>query len=429
MALVAHFDLELHQMDVKTAFLNGELDEQVYMSQPEGFKVSGKENLVCKLKRSIYGLKQASRQWYLKFDKVVTSFGFIENTFDQCIYMKSSGSRYIFLVLYVDDILLASSDYGLLNETKLFLSTNFDMKDLGEASFVLGIEIHRDRKRKVLGLSQEAYIHRVLKRFNMGLCKPGSVPVLKGDKFSKQQCPKNNFEREEMSNVPYASVVGSLMYAQVCTRPDIAFVVNVLGRYLSDPGQAHWVAAKKVLRYLQRTKNFMLVYKQVENLQVVGYSDSDFGGSVDDLKSTSGYIFTLAGAAISWKSVKQTLITSSTMYAEFVACYGASLQAVWLKNLITEIRVVDSISLPMLIYCDNSAAVFFAKNNKITGASKHMEIKYLTVRDLVKKGDIIIENCKTELMLADPLTKGLSASLFNKHVVDMGILESFDFFG
>ncbi|XP_062075278.1 secreted RxLR effector protein 161-like [Humulus lupulus] len=188
-----------------------------------------------------------------------------------------------------------------------------------------------------------------------------------------------------MSNVPYASVVGSLMYAQVCTRPDIAFVVNVLGRYLSDPGRDHWVAAKKVLRYLQRTKNFMLVYKQVENLRAVGYSDSDFGGYVGDLKSTSGYIFTLVGATIYCKSVKQTLITSSTMYAKFVSCYGASLQAVWLKNLITEIQVVDYISLPMLIYCDISAVVFFAKNNKISGASKHMEMKYLTVRDLVKK--------------------------------------------
>ena len=141
MALVAHFDLELHRMDVKTTFLNGDLSEEVYMLQPEGFKENGKENMVCKLKRSIYGLKQASRQWYLKFEKIVTSFGFIENNFDQCVYMKVSGSKFIFMILYVDDILLVSSDVNLLNDTKLLLSTNFDMKDLGEASFVLGIEI------------------------------------------------------------------------------------------------------------------------------------------------------------------------------------------------------------------------------------------------------------------------------------------------
>ena len=162
MALVAHFDLELHQMDVKTAFLNGDHSEEFYMVQPEGFEEKGKEILVYRLKKSIYGLKQASRQWYLKFDEVVTSLGFIENKVDQCIYLKVSGSKFIFLVLYVDDILLASSDLNLLNETKLLLSKTFDMKDLGEASFVLGVKIHRDRSRHLLGFSQRAYIDRIL---------------------------------------------------------------------------------------------------------------------------------------------------------------------------------------------------------------------------------------------------------------------------
>ncbi|RVW22815.1 Retrovirus-related Pol polyprotein from transposon TNT 1-94 [Vitis vinifera] len=273
MALVAHFDLELHQMDVKIAFLNGDLSEEVYMSQPEGFKENGKENMVCRLKRSIYGLKQASRQWYLKFDKIVTSFGFIENKFDQCVYMKVNGSKYIFMVLYIDDILLASSDIS-----------------------------------KPPWLSQRAYINRVLKRFNMQMCKAGDVQVVKGDKLSNEQCPKNDLEKDAMKTIPYASAIGSLMYAQVCTRPDIAFIVNVVGRYLSNPGHDHWVAAKKVMRYLQRTKDFMLVYRKVDNLEVVGYSDSDFGGCSDDRKSTLGYIFMLAGGAISWKSAKQSLI-------------------------------------------------------------------------------------------------------------------------
>ena len=179
MALVAHFDLELHQMDVKTTFLNGDLSEEVYMSQPEGFKANGKDNMVCRLKRSIYGLKQASHQWYLKFDKIVTSFGFIENKFDQCVYMKVNGSKYIFVVLYIDDILLASSDVNLLNDTKRILFANFNMEDLREAYFVLGIEINRDRSRNLLGLSQRAYINRVLKRFNIQTCKAGDVPVVK----------------------------------------------------------------------------------------------------------------------------------------------------------------------------------------------------------------------------------------------------------
>nr|CAN67941.1 hypothetical protein VITISV_033155 [Vitis vinifera] len=392
MALVAHFELELHQTDVKTTFLNDDLSEEVYMSQPEGFKENGKENMVCRLKRSIYGIKQASRQWYLKFDKIVMSFGFIENKFDQCVYMKVNGSKYIFMVLYINDILLASSDVNLLNDTKRILSTNFNMKDLGEAFFVLA----------------------------------GDVPVVKGDKLSNEQCPKNDLEKDAIKSIPYASDISSLMYAQVCTRPDIAFIVNVLGRYLSNPGHDHWVAAKKVMRYLQRTKDFMLVYRRVDNLEVVGYSDSDFGGCSDDRKSTSRYILMLAGGAISWKSVKQSLIASSTIYAKFVACYGASSQAVWLRNLILELQVVDSIFRSIVIYCDNNAVVSYSKNNKISTGSKHMEIKYLTVKDLVKKGDIVIKDKRTESMLADPLTKGLKPIMFKEHVVNMGVIKSFD---
>ena len=198
MALVAHFDLELHQMDVKTAFLNGNLDEDIYMEQPEGFTKKENEHLVCKLKKSIYGLKQASRQWYIKFNNTITSFGFKENIIDQCIYLKVSGSKFIFLILYVDDILLASSDLGLLGETKEYLSKNFHMVDMGEANYVIGIEIFRDRSRGVLGLSQKGYIDRVLERFNMQSCSSGIAPILKGDKLSKMQCPRNNMEREQM---------------------------------------------------------------------------------------------------------------------------------------------------------------------------------------------------------------------------------------
>jgi hypothetical protein len=197
------------------------------------------------------------------------------------------------------------------------------MKDLGEASFVLGIKIHRDRYRGVLGLSQEAYIEKILKKFNMHKCRPSPAPIVKGDRYGEHQCPKSKFERDRMQAVPYASAVGSLQYAQVCTRPDLAFVTGLLGRYQSNPGMEHWNLVKKVLRYLQGTKGLMLTYRRSDDLQIVGYSDSDYAG--DDRKSTSGYIFTLTQGAISWKSSKQTIVTaSSTMYAEFIACYEAS---------------------------------------------------------------------------------------------------------
>ncbi|RVW94715.1 Retrovirus-related Pol polyprotein from transposon TNT 1-94 [Vitis vinifera] len=245
MALVAHYDLELHQMDVKTAFLNGDIDETIYMVQPENFVSKDSKNMVCKLTKSIYGLKQASRQWYFKFHQIIVSYGFEANLMDECAYHKFSGSKYIFLVLYVDDILLATNDISILHDTKRFLSKHFEMKDLGDASFVLGIQIHRDRSR-------------------------GDTPVAKGDKFSLNQCPKNSLESQEMQKIPYASAVGSLMYAQVCTRPDIAYIVGMLGRYLSNPGMDHWRAAKRVMRYLQRTKEYMLTYRRLDQLEFIG---------------------------------------------------------------------------------------------------------------------------------------------------------------
>ena len=422
MALVAHYDLELHQMDVKTAFLNGNLEEEIYMDQPEGFSVKGKEHMVCKLKKSIYGLKQASRQWYLKFNDTITSFGFQENTVDRCIYMKVSGSKFIFLVLYVDDILLATNDLGLLHQTKKYLSQNFEMKDMGEATYVIGIEIFRDKSQGLSGLSQKTYINKILERFNMEKCSAGVVPIQKGDKFNAMQCPKNELEREQMRNIPYASVIGSLMYAQTCTRPDISFAVRMLGRYQINPGLDHWKAAKKILRYLQGTKNHMLTYKRSDHLKVIGYSDSDFAGCVDTRKSTFGYLFLLAEGAISWKSAKQSVIAASTMEAEFVACFEATIHGLWLRNFISGLRIVDSIARPLKIYCDYSAAVFFSKNDKYSKGAKHMEIKYFAVKEEVQKQRVSIEHISTNLMIADPLTKGLSPKTFNEHVESMGIL-------
>lgn len=422
MALVAHFDLELHQMDVKTAFLNGDIDETIYMVQPENFELEDPKNMVCKLTKSIYGLKQASRQWYHKFHQVIISFGFETNTIDNCVYHKFSGSKLIFLVLYVDDILLATNDIGMLHETKKFLSNNFEMKDLGDASFVLGIQIQRDRSHGILGLSQKSYINKVLKRFGMQDSKPGDTPVAKGDKFSLNQCPKSTLEIKEMQNIPYASAVGSLMYAQVCTRPDIAYIVGMLGRYLSNPGMDHWKAAKRVMRYLQKTKDYMLTYRRSDHLEIIGYSDSDYAGCQDSKRSTSGYIFLLAGGAISWRSAKQALIASSTMEAEFVACYEASNCGIWLRNFVTGLRILEGIERPLKLYCDNKSAVLYSNNNRSSSRSRHIDIKYLVVKERVQSGEISIEHIGTNSMIADPLTKGLPPKVFHEHTAHMGVI-------
>jgi hypothetical protein len=196
--------------DLLTKPRHGDLEEKVYMKQPKGFFMQGKEHMGCHLKKSIYGLKQASRQWYLKFNDTIKRFGFKENIENNCVYAKFKSGKYIFLILYVDDILLASSDVSLLRDTKKFLSSNFDMKDLGEASYVLGVEIHRDRKNGVLGLSQKAYSEKVLIKYNMHKSNATLAAIVKGDSFGEFQCPKNQYEIDQMKAVPYASAVGSL---------------------------------------------------------------------------------------------------------------------------------------------------------------------------------------------------------------------------
>nr|KYP55110.1 Retrovirus-related Pol polyprotein from transposon TNT 1-94 [Cajanus cajan] len=214
--------------------------------------------------------------------------------------------------------------------------------------------------------------------FNMQFCSPCDAPVQKGDKLSKSQCPQND-NRVEMEKVSYAFALNSLIYVQVCTRPDIVFAINVIGIYLSDPGLGHWKAVKMVFRYLQETKDHMLTYKKFDQLQVIFYSDSDFVDCPDDRKSTSGFVFIMVGGSISWKSVKQTLTTTSTMEAEYVVCYEATCQAMCLKNLISDFHIVESISRPLVIYCDNIVIVHFSQNNISSTRSKHFDIKFLFV--------------------------------------------------
>ncbi|XP_075103778.1 secreted RxLR effector protein 161-like [Nicotiana tabacum] len=236
----------------------------------------------------------------------------------------------------------------------------------------------------------------------MNNCSAGIVPIQKWDKFSIMQCPKNDVEQKEMESIPYFSIVGSLMYAQTCTRPDISFAIGMLGRYQSNPEIDHWKATKKVLRYLKGTKDYMLMYRRSKHLEVVGYSDSDFAGCIDTRKSTFGYLFQLAEGATSWKSAKWFVIATSTMEAEFVACFEATIHALWLQNFISGLGVVDTITKPLKIYCDNSGAVFFSKNDKYSKGTKHMELKYFTVKEEVQKQRVSLEHIRTDLMITDP---------------------------
>ncbi|KAJ9552799.1 hypothetical protein OSB04_016844 [Centaurea solstitialis] len=422
MAISAYFNYEIWQMDVKTAFLNGKLTEDVYMEQPEGFEDPKDPNKVCKLLKSIYGLKQASRSWNLHFDERIKEFGFTKSEFEPCVYTKFSGSIVTFLVLYVDDILLIGNDVPTLQSVKEWLSKCFQMKDLGEAAYILGIKIYRNRSKRLIGLSQSTYIDKVLKRFRMDESKKGFIPMQHGIVLSKTQCPVSSEDQDKMKSVPYASAIGSIMYAMLCTRPDVAYSVSVTSRYQQNPGEPHWVAVKNILKYLRRTKEMFLVFGGTEDeISVTGYSDASFQTDRDDFRSQSGYVFTLNGGAISWKSSKQDTIADSTTEAEYIAASDAAKEAVWLRNFLSDLRVVASISRPIDIFCDNSGAVAQAKEPREHHKSRHVLRKYHLIREIIGRGDVRICKIPTEDNVADPLTKPLARVKHEAHANSIGM--------
>jgi hypothetical protein len=258
----------------------------------------------------------------------------------------------------------------------------------------------------------------------MHACNPNPAPIVKGDKYESFQSLRNQYEIDQIKSVPYASAIESLMYAQVCTRPDLTFVTGMLGRYQKNPGISHWNGIKKTLRYIKGTKGLMLTYERSDSLEIVGYSDSDFAGCLDTDRSTPGYVFKLTGGAISWSSSKQIVMTSSTMYAEFVTCYDAVGQAMWLKKFMPGLRVVHSIERPLKLYCDNEPAVLYAHNNKKTKTAKHINIRFYVVKEKIQNQTISLEHISTKKMIADPLTKDLSLSVFREHLADIDLRES-----
>ncbi|MCQ7222035.1 DDE-type integrase/transposase/recombinase [Salmonella enterica] len=421
LAIAAYHDYEIWQMDVKTAFLNGNLLEDVYMTQPEGFVDPQHTGRVCKLQRSIYGLKQASRSWNLRFDDAIKQFGFIKNEDEPCVYKRVSGSTVVFLILYVDDILLIGNDIPSLQSVKTWLGSCFSMKDLGEAAYILGIKIYRDRSKRLLGLSQSTYIDKVLLRFAMQNSKKGFLPMSHGVSLSKTQSPSSREERERMDQIPYASAIGSIMYAMLCTRPDVSYALSMTSRYQSDPGECHWIAVKNVLKYLRRTKEYFLIYGGEEELAVKGYSDASFQTDQDDYRSQSGFVFCLNGGAVSWKSSKQDTVADSTTEAEYIAASEAAKEAVWIRKFITELGVVPSIADPVQLYCDNNGAIAQAKEPRSHQRTKHILRRFHLIREIIDRGDVKICRVPTDANIADPLTKALAQRKHDGHTRSLGL--------
>nr|GEX67956.1 hypothetical protein [Tanacetum cinerariifolium] len=373
-AIAAYYDYEIWQMDVKTAFINGYLNEEVYMEQPEGFVNPKYPNWVCKLKRSIYGLKQTSRQWNKRFDDEINKFGFTQNHDEPCVYLKASGSNITFLILYVDDILIMGNNIPMLQGVKSYLGRCFAMKDLGEAAYILGIKIYRDRSWRLIGLCQNAYIKKILKRYCMENSKRGSIPMQEKLKLSKSQGASTPAKLKRMKNVPYASAVGSIMYVVRCTRHDVTFTQNVTSRFQQNP-----------------------VYRGdlKRELRVSCYTDAGYLTDVDDLKSQTGYVFVLNGGAVDWKSA---------------------------KKFISGLGVVPTIEEPISMYYDNTGAIAIANESGITKGARHFRAKVHYLREVIEYGYVKLEKVHIDENLADPFTKALAFPKQSEHTRNIGML-------
>ena len=404
-------NLEIHQMDVKTAFLNGDLEEEIYMKQPEGYVIPGQEDKVCRLVKSLYGLKQAPKQWHEKFDKVMMSNGFRINECEKCLYLKTTKNAYVMLCLYVDDMLIIGSNNDILNQTKTMLHGQFDMKDMGLADVILGIKITRNSNGYIL--SQQHYAEKVLDRFKTYSSGTSTTPV-----DTTLHLKKNT--GATVSQNEYARVIGSLMYLTNCTRPDLAHSVNVLSRYTSNPGHIHWKAITRVLNYIRFTKNYGLHYGS-EPAVLEGYTDANWISDSKNSKSTSGYVFTLGGAAISWKSSKQTVLARSTMESEFIALDKAAEEAEHLRNFLEDIPMWEKPVSSIRIHCDNQSAIARANNSLYNGKSRHIRRRHKTIRQLISSGVISLDYIKSADNLADPFTKGLTRDQVLKSSIGMGL--------
>ncbi|GKC10875.1 zinc finger, CCHC-type containing protein [Tanacetum coccineum] len=410
LALAAIHNLMIHQMDVKIAFLNGDLEEEVYMKQPKGFVTLGNEHKVCKLVKSLYRLKQAPKQWHQKFDEVVLSSGLLLNQSDKCVYSKFDDSgKGVIICLYVDDMLIFGIDQNQVDKTKKFLSSKFSMKDMGEVDVILGIKIKCENKGIVI--TQSHYIEKILKKFNREDCSLVSTPMDLVEKLK----PNTG---KLVDQLKYSRAIDCLMYAMTSTRPDIAYAVGRLSRFTSNPSRQHWHAITRVFKYLKGTMNYGLSYVGYP-LVLEAYSDASWINHVEDSSSTSGWVFLFRGGVISWTSKKKTCITGSTMESEFVALVAAGKEAEWLRNLIHEIPIWPKPIAPISICCDSDAILAKAYSQIYNGKSRNLGVRHSMIRELIRNGVISIEFVRSQHNLADHLMKGLARDLMIKSVIGM----------
>lgn len=329
LAIAAARNLEILQIDVKTAFLYGKLKEEIFMRQPEGFAVPGREREACHLIKSLYGLKQAPRVWNAELNAAILRYGLIRSEEDQCVYYRLQGEDWIAALFLVDDGFICGTTKEIVQDFADHLKRKFEIRTLPAGRF-LGMTIHRDRMKGEISISQQDFVYSMLKKFKMEGCNPVGTPAEPGLQLSSEMSPTTEKEKEEMKKIPYKEAVGAL-YLSTATRPDISYAVGQVAKYSQIPGIQHWKAVKRILRYTAGTRSYGLLYSQTKGEVVTGYTDADHAGDLDDRTSTSGCAFLYSGGPISWFSRKQECNSLSTTESEFVAGSEAAKEATWIR--------------------------------------------------------------------------------------------------
>jgi len=414
----------IHQFDVKNAYLNANLkdDEIIYMALPPRYlefrKLPPKlrklplNEIVCKLRRPIYGTKQGAHNWYLEVVRVFTSLGYTVSMADEAVFYKFDDDTYVVVAVATDDFTVIADSDESVSTLKMQICHYWEISDLGGISWLLGVKIIRDYTAKTISLSQEAYIEQILARFNIDEDNPSETPMEPGVDLSPNSKSVSSVQLTQSQSSLYREMIGSLMYLAVMTRPDITFPISILSRYLESASITHLKAASRVFRYLSGTRGLVLKLGGEKPL-VHGYSDADWA-SQPDRHSMSGFVYFLGMGAVSWSSKRQPIITLSSTESEYVALTHASKDIIWIHKLLTELSPILPFSVPTLLKCDNQGAIRLSKDSTFHGRTKHIEVHYHFVRQTIKRGHIKLEYCRTDNMVADIFTKALACNKLRK---------------
>ena len=404
LALAAHYSWAIRQYDVKNAFLHGDLEEEVYMRQPPGFTL-GPPGTVCRLRKSLYGLKQSPRMWFGRFSSVMKAEGYLQSNGDATLFYRHSSAGVSILAVYVDDMLLTGSDVAEVSRLGEALAKAFEIKVLGSLRYFLGLEVAYSAQG--IFVSQQKYAVDLLKLTGMTDCAPVTTPIDPNVKLGEggDSPPVNHYQ--------YQQIVGKLLYL-THTRPDISFAVNLLSQFMHAPCEVHRQPANRVIAYLKGCPGKGLLFPRGTDRTVKIYTDADFGGSIVDCRSTTGYCAFIFGSLISWKSSKQDKVSRSSAEAEYRALADGASEGQWIYGILADLRV--QYEGPIHFLCDNKSTIALAKNPGLQGRIRHMERNRMFFKERMDEGIFDLEFVPSADQAADVLTKGLSKILLQRAV-------------